>query len=100
MVACRLTDKHKETFRIYANVTKMRYVCTVDLQVSTKDFKILSNTQQYVNGEYMSPATINIPRSSSKAPEIFVQFHPNLDFLNNVHEIFQFQFYGRSLAGR
>jgi hypothetical protein len=73
-------------------------VCIVDLQVNTDDLKMLSNTQHCLNDEYMSPETINILGSSSKAPEIFVQFRQNLDFLNNFHEIFQFKFYGRSLS--
>jgi hypothetical protein len=70
----------------------------ISSQVGTNDLKILSNTRQYLNGEYMSPATINIIRSSNKAPEIFVKFHPNLDFLNNFHDIFQFQVYSSSVA--
>jgi len=78
----------------------MLYVCIVDFQVSANDLKILSATQQCLYGEYMSPAKINILRSTRKAPEIFVQFRTNLDFLNNFREIFQFQCYNRSLVDR
>jgi hypothetical protein len=71
---------------------KKSYVCIVDLQVSTDDLKILSNTQHCLNGEYMSPATINILRSSSKAPEIFVQFRQNLDFSTTFMNFFNSSF--------
>jgi len=76
----------------------MLCVSIVDLQVSTNDLKILSVTQQCSYGEYMPPAKINILRSRRKAPESFVQFHPNLDFLNTFCEFFQFQCYNRSLV--
>jgi hypothetical protein len=58
-------------------------VCVVELHVTVNNTEILSIAQQWLCGNFMLPATINVPKSTCKVPAAVLK-------QNNIRLIFAF----------